>query len=828
MSDKISFLPLEVLLSILAYLPFESLLAFGETSRTNFKSHALCLRRLRVGVFEKRVHSMISLLQAGWATPDQLSSSHESDGSRSDYTISVIQPGAYAKQGLDGKPHAKCKLQRKRDIRPQDAQEQTIQAQNKVLARLMNRYGPSLVKLEFMAYDLDLDGAKALGTRCRHALRYLALRFEHPHIRDGPMRPTAWYYPAPGSTAWNLLAGIGNPKDIGITGLETLILERSGITPWQLAMLVGKNPRLRVLKLRTCRGAQPEFLDWLGGVQKDKDDAAIEGQRLAPGAKLEVLWLENCHRLLSHPIDEQKGKQFPDSSCDEGFEWVRNLSNLQTALQKVFRRRSSESKGKQPASDDDFEIGEHKDGFYKYSQEMLEEKKGRFEPRAMRASGSAEVTYMSTSNRAEVSYMRGSDSTEASYASAQMSPIETPTLPYTIGSSEWHSFAAREQLLDNPYGRAAAEKFGSVISVFSKVYTIAKILAWALRTYGVELDDAPGGILARLKDAEAVVNTDSLAELIGGTEMLYYSLYARLVMEIANVELCGHYDLNLRRMLIKETFTLPETSHLRDIFITFKDVLDAPEVCSGLDYDLVKQHQDSIICHATDKLAITGFSAHDLIGYRTSILKIVSDETHPFVLKWRGLVYLYRMPGVETITVMSEKYLTIMPKVTATDDFPATELPFVNRDSIQLEIWQRENVLDNRQATLAKLEGSSVGDIRRDDGRRRLLDFVKEKKCICRSSCSCATDCTMDVLLPCPCSERILRIVLAKRHEAAGEQDFGPRCGSLARAFFEGLAMVSREVAHYELVAELHRAMQLFEEVVGKQRQTAATGSRLV
>ncbi|KAF7167972.1 hypothetical protein CNMCM5623_001166 [Aspergillus felis] len=860
MSDKISFLPLEVLLSILAYLPFESLLAFGETSRSNFKSHALCLRRLRVGVFEKRVHSMISLLQAGWATPDQLSSSHENDGSTSDYTISVIQPGVYAKQGLDGKPHAKCKLQRKRDMSPQDAQEQTVQAQNKVLARLMDRYGPSLVKLEFMAYDLDVDGAKALGTRCRHALRYLALRFEHPHIRDGPMRPTAWYCPAPGSTAWNSLAGIGNLKDIGITGLETLILERSGITPWQLAMLVGKNPRLRVLKLRTCRGAQPEFLNWLGGVQKDKDHAAIEGQKLAPGAKLEVLWLENCHRLLSHPIDEQQQKQLPDGPCDEGFEWVRNLSNLQTALQKVFRRRSSESKGKQPALDDDFEIGEHKDGFYKYSQEMLEEQGERFEYRAVRApdsaevyymrtsgtarisymrtSGSAEASYMRTSGSAEASYMRGSDSTEASYASAQMPPIETPTLPYTIGSSEWHSFAAREQLLDNPYGRAAADKFGSVISVFSKVYTIAKILAWALRMYGVEktdewlslpqLDDAPGGMLAHLKDAEAVVNTDSLAELIEGTEKLYYSLYARLVMEIANVELCGHFDLNLRRMLIKETFTLPETSHLRDIFITFKDVLDAPEVCGGLDYDLVKQHQDSIIRHATDKLAITGFSAHDLIGYRTSILKIVADETHPFVLKWRGLVYLYQMPGVETITVMSEKYLTIMPKVTATDDFPATELPFVNRESIQLEIWQRENVLDNRQATLAKLEGRSVGDIRRDDGRRGLLDFVKEKKCICRSSCSCATDCTMDVLLPCPCSERILRIVLAKRHEAAGEQDFGPRCGSLARAFFEGLAMVSREVAHYELVAELHRAMQLFEEVVGKQRQTVATGSSLV
>lgn len=68
-----------------------------------------------------------------------------------------------------------------------------------------------------------------------------------------------------------------------------------------------------------------------------------------------------------------------------------------------------------------------------------------------------------------------------------MPPIELPTLPYTIGSIEWRSFAAREQLLDNPYGGATAEKFGSVIGVFSKVYTIAKILAWALRMYGVEV-----------------------------------------------------------------------------------------------------------------------------------------------------------------------------------------------------------------------------------------------------------------------------------------------------------------------------------------------------
>jgi hypothetical protein len=161
--------------------------------------------------------------------------------------------------------------------------------------------------------------------------------------------------------------------------------------------------------------------------------------------------------------------------------------------------------------DDDFDIGEHKDGFYKYSQEMLEEKNRKFKPPMKRASDYAEVYDMRTSSTVRVTYMRGSDSTEASYASAvsgrdilsrqlpnrfrekklrqsqQIPPIEIPTLPYTIGSSEWRSFAAREQLLDNPYSGATAEKFGSVISIFSKVYTIAKILAWALRMYGVEV-----------------------------------------------------------------------------------------------------------------------------------------------------------------------------------------------------------------------------------------------------------------------------------------------------------------------------------------------------
>ncbi|GES58671.1 F-box domain protein [Aspergillus terreus] len=332
MSDKLSRLPLELVLHILSYLPFEALLSFGVTSRSNYHSHILCLKRLRLGVFERRVHSMISCLQAGWATTDQVGSYLDEDASR-DYFVSVIQPRMQPTiPPLTGQttPVALSKDTRRRiptTAVPARARthEQMIHIQNRIFARVVNRYGSSLVKLEFMAYDLDNEGARVLGAQCTYSLRHLALRFEHPHIRNGNMRPSTWLHPAPSSPAWNLLLGIGREPHLGVFGLETLVLERAGITPWQLTMLVRRNPRLRVLKLRTCLGAQPEFLDWLGGVERTSEK---EGDAPVPGERLETLWLEHCHRLLSKPVGEFE--LLPDEACDAGLEWVRGLKNLKS------------------------------------------------------------------------------------------------------------------------------------------------------------------------------------------------------------------------------------------------------------------------------------------------------------------------------------------------------------------------------------------------------------------------------------------------------------------------------------------------------------------
>ncbi|KAE8350600.1 F-box domain protein [Aspergillus coremiiformis] len=329
MSDIISFLPLEIVLQILSHLPFESLLAFGETSRINYQSHILCFRCLRLGVFEKRTHSIISCLQAGWIKADQLGDIFPIERETgSDYTISIIRPKIKpTKHELSSKRSLKAKDARRRcPTDPSVMQDQTVRAQNKIFSRLVNRYGPSLVKLEFMAYDIHIESAMALGTKCQYLLRHLALRFEHQHIRDGNIKPSTWRHPAPCSIAWNLLIGIGQYKHIGISGLKTLILERAGITPWQLTMLVKKNPDLTVLKLKTCHGAQPDFLNWLGGIEQNADDLGDTDSDTAPGDRLEVLWLENCHQILTRSIEGHE--DFADKICDTGLEWVRGLRNL--------------------------------------------------------------------------------------------------------------------------------------------------------------------------------------------------------------------------------------------------------------------------------------------------------------------------------------------------------------------------------------------------------------------------------------------------------------------------------------------------------------------
>jgi len=187
--------------------------------------------------------------------------------------------------------------------------------------------------LEFLANDLNQQGAVALASACGNRLEHLGLRFEHPYIYDIGLSRTYWYNAPTGSPAWNALIGLGKlGKGIGMKTLRSLILERAGITPWQLQMLVNKNPDLKFLKLRTCSAVQPEFLDWLGGVRSVSIRAHSQnGPFCVPGASIEVLWLENCDGLIARDQQPNLCSKGVSEFCYPGLEWVRNLKQLKVS-----------------------------------------------------------------------------------------------------------------------------------------------------------------------------------------------------------------------------------------------------------------------------------------------------------------------------------------------------------------------------------------------------------------------------------------------------------------------------------------------------------------
>ncbi|KAA8643591.1 hypothetical protein EYZ11_011276 [Aspergillus tanneri] len=473
-----------------------------------------------------------------------------------------------------------------------------------------------------------------------------------------------------------------------------------------------------------------------------------------------------------------------------------------TAMKKLFPRRVSQTRDQVCdtfVSLQSSNTSEHTDAFYMYSNSLEEQ-----------------------NQKCVASQLRSSDSTDVSYSSALMDPIERPTLPYTISSPNWNIFSESIKYLDGRPNEDAADWLHSVLSVFSKVYTVAKIVIIILLHYGVELEDMPDSLLSHVAHAEEVVITDSLVELIDAVEGLYYAIYSRLIMEIANVDLSSCFHLSLQRMASKDASALPEPSHLSRILCLCKEILELPTVCRDINSALVKQHQHEYVRHSVDRVGNIGFCLDDLLGYRRYILGVATNDSSAFRQKWSDADLMYEMPPEEILAILSEKYLAIASKMVFQDEPSTSELPFVNPEKVDPEIWEQELIKDHRQATLAKLEGKCLGEVRRDDDRRRLSDYMKEQKCICRSSCSCAWDCTLDPERRCPCAERLMRIMLAKRRKGPGSRHFGVRCSSLAKAIFQGVSCIRRDVDDYEIAVELDRALLLFTEEVQKQRVAAA------
>ncbi|EED17060.1 F-box domain protein [Talaromyces stipitatus ATCC 10500] len=351
MSDDFSKLPAEIIFMILSHLPVAALVSFGTTSKSNYTFHTHCMRKLHLAIFHKRIHGSVAFLSTGMQDNIKDAGTARRRMVIEDHKIPVVLPRDTRYMSPDvckstlrtSNPYSTTKpyhlskhisKKRCRVIYPDDggfvhsiSPERTINAQNKLFAEIVSRYGHSFDELEFLTYDINEEGAMAIGTHCGSRLRHLALRFEHPYVNDSSLRHRYWQKSAPGSPAWNSLIGIGAVKrGLDIVNLESLILERAGITPWQLRMLVMRNKRLKVLKLKNCAAAQPEFVDWLGGISITEGKEPQDDDKEVPGASLKVLWMENCNGICTGKTsDRERGR-----TIDVGLEWIRNLKALES------------------------------------------------------------------------------------------------------------------------------------------------------------------------------------------------------------------------------------------------------------------------------------------------------------------------------------------------------------------------------------------------------------------------------------------------------------------------------------------------------------------
>lgn len=341
-----------------------------------------------------------------------------------------------------------------------------------------------------------------------------------------------------------------------------------------------------------------------------------------------------------------------------------------------------------------------------------------------------------------------------------------------------------------------------------------------------QIDGSETSLFHWVQRAEAEIRTDSLASLIEIVENLFYALYSTIELELACIELCALFKMGPRQLTTHEQFYLPDPSHLYRIFLAFKDVLDSPLICensrSAVVQDMILQYQENQIRSLMPKGGVRGSTKEDLLGYRRYAQNIVSERTSTYCKKWSQLIRFFDAIPSEVMAVMSEKYFARIPKQVPEEDITLSELGFIDPKAANPITGELDIILDHRTASLAMLEGKTVGEARRDNPKVRLQTILKYHKCICASYCSCAQLCTKEVEKWCPCAERQLRLMMARRRKGPGRFKFATRVNNIARFSFQGLADLRPDVSDHLLVAELGTIFDIFDVEIMKERSGVA------
>lgn len=216
-------LPPEIIREVVSYLPIPSLHAFGLTSKNNHAIQCCSLSKLRLGVFPSRLAGMISLMEA-------------SADSSSIHSVQMVLSKSQTR-----------------------SKDMIIRNQNSAIENVVNKHRRTLRDLEIALWDLQKPSANSVARL--NNLRRLSIRLDHPHTRHINVDRHFWDS-SPSSTVWNgFCSELSETKALG--RLQSLNLERAGITDFQLQSILESNAMIKDLRLRKCLILTKETFEYL-------------------------------------------------------------------------------------------------------------------------------------------------------------------------------------------------------------------------------------------------------------------------------------------------------------------------------------------------------------------------------------------------------------------------------------------------------------------------------------------------------------------------------------------------------------------------------------
>lgn len=329
------------------------------------------------------------------------------------------------------------------------------------------------------------------------------------------------------------------------------------------------------------------------------------------------------------------------------------------------------------------------------------------------------------------------------------------------------------------------------------------------------MDDTPAGIMFHIHRAESVMGSEMTSLMLKTAEDLYYAVYARLNIEITNIDICDGYRFDIRDMAgAEKRDKLPEPSHLGLMFRACKEVLRSEEICELLNKEIIRQHQANYVRWAVEKSAREGYYPKDQLGYRQYILRLVAHPQSPGLLQWYGLNTVYMQDPAAALTALTEKYLYILKKERGGLECKANGSPPME----DREISENIRAMANREASSAMLNGMTVGEFRRIEGTLPLKEYAARMMCICFNFCFCAGTCTKKAHKPCPCSTKMSQV--CKEQETEPRKTFDERYRDLAEAILEGLCVTGEGTTEEHMAAELRTGLDLFhQELIDFRRE---------